>query len=309
MTVSTTTPPAANSGFGTAQDLATFQAPDPQLASQIASLEHRFGRADVIENQAMAIPGSVNSFDLRAQNPDGPFGQPMLALVSGHYPTSANQVALTQEVASAFGVTVGGTWHQPGGPARQVAGIVQNPQSLLDEFALVVPGQVTAPTQVTVLFDAPGRSADSIGPNVETPQSAAQSNPLNPVTIVLALTVIGMLLIALVAVGGFTVLAQRRVRSLGMLAALGATDQRVRLVVRTNGIVVGVVGAVLGLVLGVAGWLIYRPSVESSAPHLIGATKPNARAPISAAANDGARGIRRPAAVCRAAANPNLAAT
>jgi putative ABC transport system permease protein len=152
-----------------------------------------------------------------------------------------------------------------------VTGIVQNPQSLLDEFALVIPGQVTAPTQVTVLFDAPGRSASSIGPNVETPQSAAASNPLNPVTIVLALTVIGMLLIALVAVGGFTVLAQRRVRSLGMLGALGATDQRVRLVVRTNGVVVGVVGAVLGLVLGVAGWLIYRPSVESSAHHVIGA--------------------------------------
>ncbi len=268
--VATTTPPAANAGFGTAQDLATFQAPDPQLAGQIASLQNRFGRADVIENEAMAIPGSVNSFDLRGQNPAGPFGQPMLSLVSGHYPTTANQVALTQDVASAFGVTVGGTWHQPGGPARQVTGIVQNPQSLLDEFALVIPGQVTTPTQVTVLFDAPGRSADSIGPNVETPQSAAQSNPLNPVTIVLALTVIGMLLIALVAVGGFTVLAQRRLRSLGMLAALGATDRRVRLVVRTNGVVVGVVGAVLGLVLGVAGWLIYRPSVESSAHHLIG---------------------------------------
>ncbi|HEY6294894.1 MAG TPA: FtsX-like permease family protein [Streptosporangiaceae bacterium] len=269
--VATTTPPAANSGFGTAQDLATFQAPDSHLASQIASLEQRFGRADVIENETMAIPGSVNSFDLRAQNPDGPFGQPMLALVSGHYPTAANQVALTQAVASAFGVTVGGTWHQPGGPARQVTGIVQNPQSLLDEFALVIPGQVTAPTQVTVLFDAPGRSAASIGPNVETPQSVTQGNPLNPVTIVLALTVIGMLLIALVAVGGFTVLAQRRVRSLGMLAALGATDRRVRLVVRTNGVVVGVVGAVLGLVLGLAGWEIYRPSVESSAHHLIGA--------------------------------------
>jgi putative ABC transport system permease protein len=269
--VATTTPPAANAGFGTAHDLATFQAPGSQLAGQIASLEHRFGRVDVIENQAMAIPGSVNSFDLRAQNPGGPFGQPMLSLVSGHYPTAANQVALTQAVASAFGVRVGDTWPQPGGPARQVTGIVQNPQSLLDEFALVIPGQVTAPTQVTVLFDAPGRSASSIGPNVETPQSAAASNPLNPVTIVLALTVIGMLLIALVAVGGFTVLAQRRVRSLGMLGALGATDQRVRLVVRTNGVVVGVVGAVLGLVLGVAGWLIYRPSVESSAHHVIGA--------------------------------------
>jgi len=270
--IATTTPPAANSGFGTAQDLATFQAPDPHLASQIAALQHRFGRVDVIENEAMAIPGSINSFDLRAQNPSGPFGQPMLSLISGHYPTSANQVALTQALASAFGVTVGGTWHQPdGGPARHVTGIVQNPESLLDEFALVTPGQVTSPTQVTVLFDAPMVQPSSIGPNVETPQSASQNNPLNPVTIVLALATIGMLLIALVAVGGFTVLAQRRVRSLGMLGALGATDQRVRLVVRTNGVVVGVVGAVLGFVLGLAAWLAFRPTIESSAHHVIGA--------------------------------------
>ncbi len=270
--IATTTPPSANSGFGTAHDLATFQTPDPQLASQIASLEHRFGRVDVIENEAMAIPGSINSFDLRAQNPDGPFGQPMLSLITGHYPNAANQVALTQGVASAFNVTVGGTWHQPdGGPARQVVGIVQNPQSLLDEFALVTPGQVTNPTQVTTLFDAPGVQPSSIGPNVETPQSASQSNPLNPVTIVLALATVGMLLIALVAVGGFTVLAQRRVRSLGMLGALGATDQRVRLVVRTNGVVVGVVGAVLGFVLGLAAWLAFRPAIESSSHHLIGA--------------------------------------
>ena len=66
--------------------MATFQGPDPQLATQIAALRHRFGRVDVIENQTIAIPGSINTYDLRAQNPHGPFGQPMLSLVTGHYP-------------------------------------------------------------------------------------------------------------------------------------------------------------------------------------------------------------------------------
>ena len=74
---------------------------------------------------------------------------------------------------------------------------------------------------------------------------AVASNPLNPETIVLALATVGMLLIALVAVGGFTVLAQRRLRSLGMLGALGATDRNIRLVVRVNGVLVGVVGALV----------------------------------------------------------------
>ena len=87
----------------------------------------------------------------------------------------------------------------------------------------------------------------------------------------LALATVGMLLIALVAVGGFTVLAQRRLRSLGMLGALGATDQNIRLVVRANGVLVGVVGALAGTVLGLAAWLAYRPHLESSAHHLIGA--------------------------------------
>ena len=104
---------------------------------------------------------------------------------------------------------------------------------------------------------------------MQTPGSAQASNPLNPETIVLALATVGMLLIALVAVGGFTVLAQRRLRSLGMLEALGATDRNTRLVVRANGVVVGVVGALAGGVLGLAAWLAYRPRVEADAHHLI----------------------------------------
>jgi len=266
------TPPMANAGFGTATDMATFQAPDPHLASQIAALRNRFHTVDVIENQTVAVPGSVSTYDLRAQNPHGRYGQPLLSLVSGHYPAIPGQVAVTSGVASELHLSIGSTLSS-GGVSRRVVGIVQNPQSLLDEFALVVPGQVTAPSQVTVLFDAPGVRPRSIGPTVSTPQSVASaqgSNPLNPTTIVLALATVGMLLIALVSVGGFTVLAQRRLRSLGMLGALGATDRNIRLVVRINGVLVGVTGAVLGLVLGLAAWLAYRPIVEADAHHVIG---------------------------------------
>ena len=173
---------------------------------------------------------------------------------------------MTSGVAATFDLQVGDVWHQ-GGRARQVTGIVQNPQSLLDEFALVAPGQVSAPTQVTVLFDAPGGQTVRL-PRPERPDAgsqAASSNALNPETIVLALATVGMLLIALVAVGGFTVLAQRRLRSLGMLGALGATDRNIRLVVRANGVLVGVVGALAGTVLGLAGWLAYRPTARSGA--------------------------------------------
>jgi len=271
--VATNTPPPAGAGFGTAQDMATLPG-GPHLAGQIAVLQQHVGRVDVIENQTVAIPGSISTYDLRAQDPHGAFGQPMLSLVSGHYPAGPDQVAVTAGVAATFKLRVGDWWHQ-GGKTRQVVGIVQNPESLLDAFALVAPGQVSAPSQVTVLFTAPpgnisAASLGSLRQYVQTRQDAVASNPLNPETIVLGLTTVGMLLIALVAVGGFTVLAQRRLRSLGMLGALGATDSNIRLVVRINGVLVGVVGALAGVVLGLAAWLAYRPRLESSAHHLIG---------------------------------------
>jgi putative ABC transport system permease protein len=224
----------------------------------------------VIENETFPVPGSVAIYSLRAQNTSGAFGQPMLSLVSGRYPSGTGQVALTSGVASELHLKVGDTW-RAGGSARRVVGIVTNPQNLLDEFALVAPGQVSAPTLVTVLFDAPGVDLHSLGPNVVSRTSAAGTNVLNPVTISLAAATLGMLLIALVAVGGFTVLAQRRLRSIGTLGAQGATDANVGLVVSANGFVTGVAGAAAGFALGLAAWLVYRPRAEASAHHVIGA--------------------------------------
>ncbi len=71
--VATNTPPPAGAGFGTAQDMATLPG-GPHLASQIAVLQQHVGRVDVIENQTVAIPGSINTYDLRAQDPHGAFG-------------------------------------------------------------------------------------------------------------------------------------------------------------------------------------------------------------------------------------------
>jgi len=267
--VATTTPVPATAGFGTAQDSATFSGSGPHLAGQIAALQHRFGRVDVIENQVLRAPGTVFTYDLRAQNPHGPYGGPLLSLVSGHYPAGPGQVAVTSRLASQFSLRVGDTW-RVGGTARTVVGIAANPQNLLDEFALVPPGQVTTPTQTTVLFNAPGVDPSSIGRYVSTPAKVASGSVVNPETISLTAATLGMLLVALVGVGGFTVLAQRRLRSIGMLGAQGATDRHIRLVIRANGAATGVVGAVAGFVLGLLAWLAYRPSVESHANHLIG---------------------------------------
>ena len=236
------------------------------MDAQIAALQHRFGTVQVIENQTFRVPGSTQTYDLRSQDPHGPYGGPMLQLISGHYPTGPNEIALTPGLASDLNLRVGDSWSSQG--EKTVVGIVQNPQSLLDEFALVPPGQVTHPTTIDVLFDAPGVDAGRIGSNVSAAGSL-NSNTINPDTIVLALATVGMLLIALVSVGGFTVLAQRRLRAIGMLESMGATDRNVRLVLEANGVIVGAVGAVVGFGLGLVAWLVYRPHNEQSAHHLI----------------------------------------
>ena len=108
--VATTTPSPATAAFGTAQDLATFTGPGSRVAAEIASISRRFGTVDVIENQTFSVPGSVQTYNLRAQNPHGPFGQPMLSLISGQFPVGAGQVAVTSGVASDFHLAVGSSW-------------------------------------------------------------------------------------------------------------------------------------------------------------------------------------------------------
>jgi putative ABC transport system permease protein len=271
--VAADTPSPIAGVLGTAQDAALLGGPSAKINAEIKDLESRYGRADVIENQSVPVPGTRNTFDLRAQDPHGPFGGPMLSLAGGHYPATADQIAVTSGVAADFRLSIGSNW-TVAGKTWTVTGIVQNPQSLVEEFALVIPGQVPAPDNVTVLFNAPGQTASSIqastGLKVTTAQTAANTNVINPATISIAAAVLGMLLIALVGVGGFTVLAQRRLRAIGMLAAQGATQRHIRLVIRANGAATGIAGAVAGFALGFLAWLAYRPHAEQSAHHLMG---------------------------------------
>ena len=268
--VAVNTPIKPYVGFGTAHDLATFSGRSPSTSAEIATLRQRYGAIDEIDNRTVTVPGSVSTFDLRAQDPSGPFGRSLVALVSGRFAKDAHEVDVTAGVASDLNLRVGSVWRERG-VSRRVVGIVENPQNLLDEFALVVPGQVTSPTTITVLFDAPpGTPPKRLGSNVITTTMVAQGNAFNPETISIALVTVTMMMIALVAIAGFTVIAQRRLRSIGMLGALGATDAHIRLVVRANGLFVGLVGALVGFLAGLLAWLAYRPTLERSAHHVVG---------------------------------------
>jgi putative ABC transport system permease protein len=268
--VATNTPSSPNAAtFGTADHLVTLPGTDSHLAADIAAIGQRFGTIQVIENRQLAT-GTTQDVALRAQDPAGPYGRPMLALVSGRYPTGTGEVAMTSQVASLYDLHVGDVWHQDGA-ARRVVGLVENPNNLRDEFALVAPGQVSTPTRVTVLFDATSAEAAAFTfPAGVTPQTLAPASlGLSPEFVVLGCAIFGLIFIGLVATAGFTVLAQRRLRSLGMLSALGATDRDVRLVMIANGAVVGIAAALVGAVVGLATWFGYAPRLQVSTGHRI----------------------------------------
>ena len=219
-------PPSPSAQFGTANHMLVSSGSATQQAAAIAATAH-FGSVEVIKDGKAAIPGSVNTVDVRSEQPDGLYSSPMLRLDAGHYP-AAGQVAVTAGVAAIYRLHIGSVWHD-GGTALRVAGIVENPANLQDEFALVAPGQLSHADSVTVLFDATHRqlladrswSAAAKCWCVSVPLPAGgvldtrpEYNHGFPPALVLVIDTIALLFVGLNAVAGFTVLAQRRLRAL-----------------------------------------------------------------------------------------------
>ena len=253
--------------FGTATAMITLPGSDPRLAAGIAAVRQRYGTVDVIENQNLST-GTTQDVQLRAEDPRAAFGSPMLALVSGRYPAAPGQVALTGAVAALYGVGRDGVARLAGRSYR-VTGIVQNPANLLDEFALVEPGQVTDPTQVSILLDAPRGGIRGLPSAAVVSYPGTGGSGISPAVIALAASVLGLVFIGLVAVAGFTVMAQRRLRALGMLSSLGATGRNIQLVMIANGAAVGAAAVVAGSVAGFGAWLAYVPHLQAATGHVI----------------------------------------
>ena len=277
--VASATPGTPNAGtFGTAATLVQLPGTTPQLAAVIARTEKAYGPASVIDDQPLAT-GQAGGADLRAQDPDAPYTRVLLALDSGRYPAGAGQVAVTSGLARLYGLGIGSTWHVPAsagaaaGRAYTVTGIVEDPSNLLDEFALVPPGQLAQPQQVRIFLGESLASAAAAAAGTVLPADAVVSTPapedsvISPATIVLIVSVLGLAFIGLVASAAFTVLAQRRQRALGMLASLGATEADVRFVLTIDGLAGGVAGAVLGAAIAFGAWFWYYPHLETATAH------------------------------------------
>jgi putative ABC transport system permease protein len=264
--------------FGTASTLVQLPGNTRDLPGAIANIERAYGAASVIYDQPITT-GQAGGADLRAQDPNAPYTHVLLALDSGRYPAAAGQVAVTPGLAQLYGLRIGSVWHVPAsagaaaGRSFTVTGIVENPSNLLDEFALVPPGQIAAPQNVRIFLGVSMDSAAASAAGDVIPSSATVTEPqpadsvVSAATIVLIVSVLGLAFIGLVATAAFTVMAQRRQRSLGMLASLGATERDVRFVLIVDGLVAGVLGAIIGAAIGFGLWFWYYPHLETATAH------------------------------------------
>ena len=275
VTVAYNAGPREGAEFGSASHLLRFDGADSRrLEAGIAAAEERFGTVDVIGHRALAVPGSVDKVELRTQDPDGAYGGARLALRRGVFPTGPGQVAITDGVATILGLELGKTF-ELAGRSRTVVGIVENPLDLSDEFALVPRSSAGPPDHVTVLVDAGAASFDAFTEQAGARSSVLvgaetrESNRAADALAMFSVATVFLLLATLVAAAGFAVIAQRRLRQLGMLAAIGATEKHLRLVLLWNGAVVGAIGALIGTVAGLALWLAIAPTLESAVDHRI----------------------------------------
>jgi putative ABC transport system permease protein len=258
--------------FGSANHLLQFDGSDPRvLAADIAAARKAFGTIQVIGRRFVPIPGSAQTVEFRAEDPHGPYSKPMIALTQGRYPGGAGQAAVTGQIAQTLQLRIGSPVFL-GGHRRTVTGIVENPSDLSDQFVLVTALGAGPPQSVTVLLNASPASFGAFRAGFRgtlvwqargaSTQGAVAGGALGAVTVLL-------LLISLVAAAGFAVIAARRQRQLGMLAAIGATRKQLRMVMVVGGALAGVIAAVAGTVVGLAAWIVAAPGLDAFAGHRI----------------------------------------
>jgi putative ABC transport system permease protein len=268
-------PATGRAEFGDGDHFFRFDDPDPAtLPAKLDAARGWFGSIDAIGHRNVPVPGTVKQVDYRAQQPDGPFGRPLLELRSGRYPVADGEAAVTDWIVTNVGARVGSTVDLDG-IARKVVGVVRNPSKFDDAFVLLPYSALASSDHVTMLvkasedrvqaFHPPGDAGRVVASRGAAPQDVVAA------VIMLVVSTLVLCLVALVAAASFTVIAQRRLPQLGMLTAVGATEKHVRLVMLASGAVTGVVAAAGGTLIGLATWLALSARMASAVGYRIDA--------------------------------------
>ena len=185
---------------------------DPRRAARPVRPDRRDRPAGGSPCRARSTPSST-----AARIPTGPTARRCSALRSGRYPRG-DEIALTDGAAASLGVAVGDHLGLDG-VDRTVVGIVENPADIDDEFALVAPGDPARDDADRAGADTTEDGLDDGCPPASAGWTTAATTRRTVAAVgALGLAVVVSILVCLVAAAGFVVVAQRRLRQLGMLA-------------------------------------------------------------------------------------------
>jgi putative ABC transport system permease protein len=234
-------------------------------------------------SETLVVPGVAVSVTLRSHDPEG-VGRGMLTLVSGRYPATTGEVAISASVEKLASVDIGGTIDLRELGTAKVVGIIEQPLSLTARIVLADPSLATramASNSADWLVALPtGYDVQSINLPEDSPTVGGSSEPfysttrsarlraaggLGAVTLVLG----GLALVdaSLVAAAAFAVGVRRRQREIGLLAAAGASPRQLAGSVLAEALLLGGSAALLGAVVGILGALALSPFLDDLTGH------------------------------------------
>lgn len=256
------------SAYGNAQFAAT--SPDPeQLQSALDGQDVSFAR---LETSTLGRDQTTESVTVKVIDPENSVSAPLFTLLAGAWPQGEFEIALTDRAVSEE-LAIGSTITLDGQELR-VVGKVENPTALSDEFGVVssLDGFPSGTEQATIEFLVDARSDDVDFSSVSSLGINSSGGPPVRTTATLVVNVVsafGMLEVGLLVGSSFAVIARRRSRQYGLLAAAGAPPSLIRSAAASVGAILGVVGASIGLLIGIVAAWILVPSVETAVGHRI----------------------------------------
>jgi putative ABC transport system permease protein len=192
-------------------------------------------------------------------------------LKSGRVPTKADEVMLTQPLATRLNLQTGDSIHSSEG-ALTITGIAGSPYCLSCEQVVTLPrGHQDSNAQLVALPQ--GANPKAVAETLiqhgfhafrrgENGDSGGSGDSLRAAVIIAVIGGFGLLEVVLLAGTAFAVGARRQMRTLGLVSASGGDARQVRTIVLAQGVVLGALGGIAGVALGSAVALGLRPVWE-----------------------------------------------
>ncbi len=271
--------PTMVGGFASDGDTGDNGTGSGALLARVEPVVARYPEAELV----LFGPAGPEGVALIAQDPAKPLGQTWLDLGAGSWP-AAGEVTLSTAAADRLGRQAGaavvpGDTVTVGGRPRVVSGVYENPTDLEASTGIVPRAELGPWQEVRVLLPSIGHPLAAELSAIEVDGGVLplyEQRPMGPdrgdVLLAYLLTTVLLIQVGVLASAGFTVLAERRSRQLGLLAAIGAAPARVGSVLRLTGFVVGVIGGLVGLVAGLVISAALAPSLQRLSGHRVAAT-------------------------------------